>query len=96
VVKVFIGPLQFSFEPTDVGFNPLLHPSRCPAQPVFFGGQHFDDLASASDQRTQFQGQRIGQRTQCRTHRFGKARQDLSVERIGFRQLPGGLGKIVD
>ena len=69
LVKVLIVPLQFRFEPMDVRLNAFVHSSRSSTQPVFFGGQHLGDLASATDQGTQFQGHLIRQGAQHRASR---------------------------
>ncbi len=93
-VEVLVVALQFRFKPIDVCLDACLYPSRCSAQSVFFGSQHFDNLPSATNQRTQFQSHFIRQQPQRRAHRFCKARQSLSIKSIGLSQLSHSFSKI--
>jgi hypothetical protein len=93
LVKIFVGSLQFGLQPTDMCLNAFLYSSRSSAQSVFFSRQHFGDLASATDQRTQFQSYFIRQRAQRRAHGLGKRAKIWASRTSVLANCPVALAK---
>jgi hypothetical protein len=94
VIEVYLDALQFGLPPAKVGLNPFLYLAGSPTHSVCLSGQPVDELAAPGDQGPQGRGHLIQHRPQPRTPRFGKASQDLRIEDIGFRPLPGGVSEI--
>ena len=95
-VKVFVGALQFLFQPAKVSVDAFSHSLGGRSQPVSLGPDHLDDLSSASGERSELQGHRVRQGTQRRAHRFSEASQHIGIDTVGLGQLSGGFSEVPD
>jgi hypothetical protein len=91
-----ISSMEFFFEPVDVSVDPFSDRFRSAVEPVGFGHDHLGDLPSAGNQCAQFQSDLIGQGANCWTDRFGKTRQNQSIDPIGLGQLSSSFGEVSD
>jgi hypothetical protein len=70
--------------------------NACLMQPIGLHADHFHHLASARDQFGQALTVGVGERAWFGTNAFSEQRDDLSIERVGLGEPPGGAGKIAD
>ena len=74
----------------------LQRPIPDQAPPIGFRPEHLDELTPAGHEFAEVLGLFGGQRPNGRAHGFGKAGDDVGVQRIGFGEGPRGAGEIPD
>ena len=89
-VGLLDGPLQ----PGDVRAQTFADGRKDTHQPVPLRRQHLDQLPTSAQQGGQGPCFCIRERSRLRSHDVGKPCEHLGIQRIGFGQLPGGLGKV--
>ena len=98
------GVVDFAVQFGELGFEGLQRRldraldagiARLP-QPVGLHADHFHDLTAAGYQFSQSLAVGIRERTWFGANAFSEQGDDLSIERVGFGEPPGGAGEIPD
>src|SRR6476646_7808922 len=94
LIEVLVGTPKFGLQPADVSSDTLCDGLRYCTEAVFFGDDHLSELPSTDNQCSQLEQGLIGQGAHSRTHSFGEAGQDHSIDSVSFGQLTSGFGKV--
>jgi hypothetical protein len=95
-IEVLVRVIEFLFEIGDMSGDTFFDRFGGRGQAVFLSDDHVDDLSSACGQRSEFQGELVGERMRFGTDRLGVVSQNRGIDAIGFRQLTGGFGEVSD
>ena len=94
VSQVLVQHRELLLQPSEMGLDLSLNGARRRPHAVLFRHEHFDQLSSPREERTERLCRLIRQRTWGWPHRLGKAGQDLCINRVRLGELAGGSGKI--